>query len=315
MPKKKPAKSTKVKKSSTVARRSLKEDFPLYLMFLPALIWIAVFRLAPMPGLAIAFTDYNIFHGFWASDWVGLEHFRVLFTRPQFLRVLSNTIQISLLRLIFVFPLSVILALMLNEIRRMVFKRTVQTIIYLPFFVSIVVVHGIFVNLLSTQGGIVNEVIGFFGGNPINFYTNQWFRFVLLLTDAYQGAGWGTIVYLAALAGVDVELYEAAQIDGAGRLRQLFSITLPSIMPIIMLMLVLRIGGILNAGTEQILVMYNPTVYATADVLGTLIFREGLGRAQFGFTTAVGMFESVISFVLLLGANFIASKCFKRGVW
>jgi putative aldouronate transport system permease protein len=220
-----------------------------------------------------------------------------------------------MLRLVFVFPISIILALMLNELRLMVFKRTVQTIIYLPFFISIVVVHGIFANLLSTQGGVVNVIIEMFGGNVINFYTNDWFRFVLLLTDAYQGAGWGTIVYLAALAGVDVQLYEASQVDGAGRLRQLFHISLPSIMPIIMLMLILRIGGILNAGTEQILVMYNPTVYATADVLGTLIFREGLGRAQFGFTTAVGMFESIVSFVLLLSANSIASKYFKRGVW
>ena len=299
----------------SVARRNWKEDLPLYLMFLPAFVWIAFIRLAPMPGLLIAFTDYNVFEGFFASDWVGFDHFRAFFTRPRFLQVFRNTIEISLLRIIFLFPLPIILALMLNEMRCVIYKRTVQTIIYLPFFISVVVIHGLFTRMLSTQGGMVNVIIEFFGGSAINFYTNEWFRFVLLLTDGYQGVGWGTIVYLAALAGVDPELYEAAKVDGAGKLRQLWSITLPSILSIIMLMLILRIGGILNAGTEQILVMYNPTVYATADVMGTFIFREGLGRAQFGLTTAIGMFESVVSFILLISANALASKYFKRGLW
>ena len=303
------------RKKSHIARRTFKENLPLYLMFLPAFLWIAFIRLAPMPGLAIAFTDYNVFGGFFESEWIGLEHFRTFFTRPRFLQVLRNTIEISLLRIIFLFPIPIILALMLNELRQIFFKRTVQTIIYLPFFISVVVIHGIFTRILSTQTGLVNEIIRNLGGEAINFYTNEWFRFVLLLTDGYQGAGWGTIVYLAALAGVDPELYEAAKVDGAGRLRQTWNITLPSILPIIMLMLILRIGGILNAGTEQILVMYNPTVYATADVLGTFIFREGLGRAQFGLATAVGLFESIISFILILSANAFSSKFFKRGLW
>ena len=303
------------RKKTGVDRRTFRENLPLYLMFLPAFLWIAFIRLAPMPGLAIAFTDYNIFGGIWESDWIGLEHFRTFFTRPRFVQVLRNTVEISLLRIIFLFPIPIILALMLNELRQMIFKRTVQTIIYLPFFISVVVIHGIFTRILSTQTGLVNEIIRNFGGDAINFYTNEWFRFVLLLTDGYQGAGWGTIVYLAALAGVDPELYEAAKVDGAGKMRQMWNITLPSIIPIIMLMLILRVGGILNAGTEQILVMYNPTVYATADVLGTFIFREGLGRAQFGLATAVGLFESIISFILILAANALSSKFFKRGLW
>lgn len=304
-------KAMKVKSHKQLFRK----DAALYFLFLPALLYIIFLKLLPLPGLLLAFKDYNIYDGFFASDWVGLKHFTALFTQQRFFNVLLNTLEISFLKLIILFPLPIIIAILLNEMRNKFFKKTVQTIVYLPHFLSFVIIHGIFVTLLSTQGGMINNLITMVGLEPINFYTNDHFRFVLILTEAFKDVGWGTIVYLAALSGVDQQLYEAAQVDGASKLRQMISITLPSIMPIIALMLTLRIGSILEAGTEQILVMYNPSVYDTADVIGTLVYREGLGNAQYGFATAVGMFNSIVSFLLIIGANAFSSKVFKRGLW
>lgn len=307
----------KKKKSNTIKskKRSFRKDWTLYLLFLPALIYIVLIKLLPLPGIAIAFKDFNIFEGFFASEWVGLEHFRALFTQPRFLKVLINTLEISFLKLLILFPMPIILAIMLNEMRSPRYKKTVQTLIYLPHFLSFVIIHGLFVNFLSTQGGLVNELLQAIGIGPINFYSNSWFRFVILLTEGFKEVGWGTIVYLAALAGVDPQLYEAAEVDGAGKFRQMISITLPSIVPIIALMLTLRVGNILDAGTEQILVMYNSSVYETADIIGTLVYREGLGNAQYGFATAVGLFNSIASFILIMVANTFSSKVFKRGLW
>ncbi len=296
-------------------KRKFRSDIALYMLFLPALLYIIFIKLLPLPGLALAFKNYNIYDGFFASDWVGMKHFTALFTQPRFLNVLFNTLEISFLKLLVLFPLPIILAVLLNEMRNKHFKKSVQTIIYLPHFLSFVIIHGIFVTFLSTQGGMANNIITAFGFEPVNFYTNDMFRFVLLLTEAFKDVGWGTIVYLAALSGVDVQLYEAAQVDGANKWRQMISITLPSIVPVIALMLTLRMGSILEAGTEQILIMYNASVYQTADVIGTLVYREGLGNAQYGFATAVGMFNSVVSFILIVGTNAFSSKVFKRGLW
>ncbi|ABX43596.1 ABC transporter permease [Lachnoclostridium phytofermentans] len=307
----------KGKKSTTInlKKRPFRKDWTLYLLFLPAFIYILLFKLFPLPGIAIAFKDFNIFEGFFASEWVGLDHFKALFTQPRFLKVLSNTLEISFLKILILFPLPIILAIMLNEMRNRHYKKTVQTLIYLPHFLSFVIIHGLFTNFLSTQGGMVNELLQAIGIGPINFYSNSWFRFVILLTEGFKEVGWGTIVYLAALAGVDPQLYEAAEVDGAGKLRQMISITLPSIIPIIALMLTLRVGNILDAGTEQILVMYNSSVYDTADIIGTLVYREGIGNAQYGFATAVGLFNSIASFILIMTANTFSSKVFKRGLW
>lgn len=305
------------KKSTTIKskKRPFHKDWALYLLFLPALIYIVLIKLLPLPGIAIAFKDFNIFEGFAASEWVGFEHFKALFTQPRFIKVLFNTLEISFLKLIILFPMPIILAIMLNEMRSRRYKKTVQTLIYLPHFLSFVIIHGLFMNFLSTQGGLVNELLQAIGIGPINFYSNTWFRFVILLTEGFKEIGWGTIVYLAALAGVDPQLYEAAEVDGAGKFRQMISITLPSIVPIIALMLTLRVGNILDAGTEQILVMYNSSVYETADIIGTLVYREGLGNAQYGFATAVGLFNSIASFILIMVANTFSSKVFKRGLW
>ncbi len=295
--------------------RSLRNTWVLYLMFIPALAWMTCFRLMPIPGILIAFKDYNVFDGFAASPWVGLKHFAQMFSRPQFLAVIRNTLEISVLKIVLLFPLPILLALLLNEFRAKRYQRIAQTVIYMPHFLSYVVIHGIFVGLLSTQGGAVNNIIAALGGQPVNFYSNNYFRFTLLLTEAFRESGWNTIVFLAALASVDTQLYEAAEVDGAGRFRQMISITLPSILPVIMLMLTLRVGSIMQAGTTQILAMYNPTVYKTADVIGTFVYREGVGNGKFSLATAVGLFESGVSFVVILGTNAFCSKVFKRGLW
>lgn len=295
--------------------RPFRNTWILYLMFLPAFVWIFCFRLMPIPGILIAFKEYNIFDGFMASPWVGFKYFEQMFRQKQFLSVILNTFEISLLKILVLFPVPILLALLLNEFRSKRYQHLAQTVIYMPHFLSFVIIHGIFTGLLSTQGGAVNALITGLGGQSINFYANENFRFTLLLTEGFKEVGWNTIVYLAALASVDMELYEAAEVDGAGKLRQIFNITLPSILPVIVLMLTLRLGNIMQAGTNQILVMYNPTVYSTADVIGTFVFREGIGRGKFGLATAIGLFESAVGFIMILGANTFCSKVFKRGLW
>lgn len=296
-------------------KRPLRNTWALYVMFLPAVAWMFCFRLMPIPGILIAFKDFNLFEGFFASPWAGFKYFNQMFSRKQFVDVIFNTFEISLLRIAVLFPIPILLALLLNEFRSRRYQRVAQTVIYIPHFLSYVVIHGIFTSLLSTQGGAVNAIITALGGQPVNFYANNTFRFTLLLTEAFKDSGWNTIVYLAALSAVDQQLYEAAEVDGAGRFRQLISITLPSILPTIMLMLTLRLGTIMQSGTNQILVMYNATVYKTADVIGTFVYREGVGNGKYSLATAVGLFESMVAFVMIMGANTVSSKVFKRGLW
>ena len=296
-------------------KRMPKGSWVLYAMMVPGLLWILCFRLLPIPGIAVAFKDFNLFVGVWDSPWVGLKHFNQMFGQARFMRVIQNTFEIGLMKLVFLFPLPILLALLLNEFRRERYKKLCQTVIYLPHFLSFVVIHSVFVNLLSTQGGLVNEIIAALGFEKVNFYTNEHFRFVLLLTEAYKDVGWNTIIYLSALSAVDPQMYEAADVDGANRLQQAIHITLPELLPIIMLMLTLRMGNILQAGTDQILVMYNSSVYKTADVIGTFVYREGIGSGKFSLSTAIGLFESLVSFVLILGSNFVTTRAFGRGLW
>ena len=295
--------------------KAIRRSLPLYLLMIPGLCWILCFRLMPLPGILIAFKDYNIFDGFSASPWVGLKYFERMFSQKTFLNVIINTFSISLLKLVVLFPIPIVLALMLNEFRSERYKKLSQTVIYLPHFLSYVVIHGIFTNLLSTQGGAVNQIIAAFGRDPINFYTNDYFRFVLLLTEGFKDAGWNTIIYLSALAAIDAQVIEAAEVDGANKFQQMIHITLPSLLPVIMLTLTLRVGNIMQAGTDQILVMYNPSVYKTADVIGTYVYREGVGSGKFSMATAVGLFESVVAFVMVLGTNLFTTKVFDRGLW
>lgn len=285
------------------------KHWQLYTMILPGLIYFVVFKYIPLSGSIIAFQDYNVFDGVWGSPFVGWKHFENLFTYPEFYNVLTNTVLISVYKLLFGFPAPIVLALLLNEVRKAVFKRTIQTVLYLPHFLSWVIAGGLIINFLSPSSGIVNEIIRFFGGEPIFFLQEpEYFRSIIVGTGIWKEVGWNTIIYLAALAGVNPELYEAADVDGAGKFRQAFSITLPAIMPTIIVLLLLNIGNILDLGFEQIYMFLNPLVYDTGEVFDTYIYRIGLLGGQFSYTTAIGMFKSVVGFVLLFGANYLSKK-------
>lgn len=304
------------RKSRRASRHWLIRYWDLYLMALPALIFLIVFKYAPMYGVVIAFKDYNIIQGVFRSKWVGFQHFRELFAFNEFPNVIRNTLLISLMKLIVGFPAPIILALLLNELRLQRFKRAVQTVTYLPHFISWVVIGGIAVDLLSPSTGIVNKAIQAFGFEPVFFLSSEkLFRWILVLSDMWKEVGWGAIIYLAALLGINEELFQAATVDGAGRLKQIWHISLPSIRSTIIVLLLLRIGNLLDAGFEQVLVMYNPTVYDVGDIIDTYVFRVGLGTMQFGLTTAAGLFKSVIGCILLVLANTLARRMGEEGIY
>ncbi|OUS77128.1 protein lplB [Paenibacillus sp. MY03] len=300
-------------------RRRLKlirGNMDMYMLLIPGLIFLFLFKYAPMYGIIIAFQDFNIFGGISGSEWVGMAQFERLLHSDEFLQVLTNTLLISLYKITILFPIPIVIALMLNEVRRMFFKRTIQTIIYLPHFLSWVIISGLFINILSPSGGIVNEIIRSFGGEPISFFTsNSLFRSLVVFTAGWKEMGWNAIVFIAALAGIEQEQYEAAAIDGAGRIRQMWSISLPGMLPTIVLMFILRIGSLLEAGTEQILTMYNPLVYETGDVIGTFVYRMGLGQQDYSFSTAVGLFNSAVGFLLIIIGNMLSRKFIGRSIW
>ncbi|WP_041643920.1 ABC transporter permease [Mahella australiensis] len=303
----------------------IKRQFKIYgqnkyliLLFLPGLIWFIIFKYGPMYGLLMAFQDYSLVKGVWGSTWVGLKHFQYLFTGPDFLPVLKNTIIISAYKIIFGFPAPIILALMLNEVKSTAFKRTIQTVSYLPHFFSWVVLAGLVMMALSPSVGIVNQIIQAFGGKPIFFVADkQWFRTVLVATDIWASIGWGSIIYLAAIAGLDPELYEAAVLDGANRWQRIRHITIPGIAPTIAVMLILRTGSILDAGFDQVMNLYSPPVYDVADIIDTYMYRMGIGGFQFSLTTAAGMFKSVIGFVLIIITNILSKRVSEGeyGIW
>jgi putative aldouronate transport system permease protein len=294
----------------------IRKDWDLYVALIPGIAFILLFKYTPMYGIIIAFKDYNIFDGMAASPWVGFQHFEKLFSSDSFLNVFRNTLIISVYKIVFLFPLPIIVAILMNELKNIIFKRSIQTIIYLPHFLSWVIVSGLFIDLLSTNGGIVNKMIVALGGEPIRFFLDSSiFRSVIVASAGWKEVGWGTIVYLAALTGIDPQLYEAARIDGANKWKQTLHITIPGLVPIILLMFILRLGSILEAGTEQILVMYNPSVYNVADVIGTYVYRIGLGDQDYSFSTAVGLFESVIAFILIVSGNALSRKFLQRGIW
>lgn len=296
-------------------RRNLRRHADLYLLLLPALAALIVFRYVPMAGIQIAFRKYNIFGGMAASPWVGLDNFRRLFSSSEFLAVFQNTLIISAYKIIILFPMGVIIALLLNEVRHVGYKRVVQTVVYIPHFLSWVVVAGLFTTILSSTG-LVNKLLEAIGIGRINFMVSpRWFRSILVFSAGWKECGWNAIVFIAAIAGIDQEMYEAAHIDGAGRLRRIRSITIPSIMPTVILMLILRVGGLMTTGVQQILVMYNPVVYEVADVLGTYIYRTGIGKMEYSFSTAVGLFESVVGFGLVVMCNGLSRKYVGSSIW
>lgn len=288
----------------------------LYIMLIPGMTFLFIFKYIPMYGIVIAFKDFNIVKGIWQSPWVGLDNLRYLFKSRDFYIILRNSILISLYRLFWGFPVPVILALLLNEVRHIRYKRTIQTILYLPHFISWVVIVGIVYNFLSPSTGIINHIIKMFGKEPIAFLQRQeYFRSILVITDIWKEAGWGTIIYLAAITSIDENLYEAAIIDGATRLQRVRYITIPGIMSTIVVLLILRSGSILRNGFEQIFLMYSPLVYDVADVFETYTYRVGLQEGRFSYATAVGMFQSIVGLILIWVTNAFARKYGEGGLW
>lgn len=288
----------------------------LTLLLIPSLAYFIVFHYVPVYGLQIAFKDYNFFDGIWGSAWVGLEHFKHLFELGSFWQVFRNTIVISLYKFIFGFPAPIIFALLLNELRVLLFKRVVQTISYFPHFVSWVILGGVLVQFLSPSIGPINIVLKAIGLDPIYFLADpNWFRSVLVITEVWKGLGWGTIIYLAALSGINPELYEVATVDGANRFQRVWHITLPSMVPVITIMMILTIGQLINDDFDQVFNLYNPAVYSVGDVLSTYTYRYGLVDLQYSFATAVGLFKNVISLILVLAANSIAKRLNDYALW
>ena len=302
-------------------RQYIKNEWVLYLMLIPGLFFLIVYKFLPLYGITLAFKDYNIFLGsnpieaIHLSDWVGFQHFESLFANDDFYRVLGNTLIINFYKIIFLFPIPIIAAIMLNEIRKPLYKKSIQTMIYIPYFFSWVVIFGIFYSMLGTYG-MVNQVLKQLGITPINFFGNKtYFRSVLVFTEGWKETGWNTVIYLAAINAIDPTLYEAARVDGASRLKQIWHITLPGLLPTIILMLIMKVGYILDTGFEQILIMYNPMVYEVADVIQTYVYRIGLGQMDYSLSTALGLFNSVVAFILIVGANAISRKTLNRSIW
>ena len=297
----------------------IKRDRFMYLLLLPGVLWYFIFHYVPMYGVIIAFKDYKPFfgiEGIFTSKWVGLQWFRKFFQSVYCARLLKNTFLLSFYSLAVNFPSAILLALFLNELKGKLFKKTVQTISYLPHFLSAVIVCGIVREMVSTDSGLFNALIKLFGGKPIPFLSRpEWFRTIYISSGLWQGIGWSSIIYLAAMSGLDQELYDAARIDGAGVLKRMRHITIPGIRQVISIQLILAVGGILSVGAEKILLLYNPQIYSTADVISTYVYREGLGNQNYSFGTAVGLFGSLVHMVLILGTNFIAKKMGEEGIW
>ena len=297
----------------------LKRNRFIYLLMLPGLIWYIIFCYLPMFGIIIAFEDYKPFwgiEGIFTAEWVGLEHFFKFFKSTYFVRLLKNTLLLSIYSLVWSFPLSIVLALFINELKAKRFKKTVQTISYLPHFLSAVIVCGMIRNLTSVDGGLVNAIVVALGGEAIPFLGQpEYFRTIYTLSEVWQSIGWESIVFIAAMTGIDKELYEAAMVDGAGVIRRMWNITLPGIMPVITIMLILRVGNILNLGYEKVLLLYSPQVYSTADIISTYVYREGVVNQNYSFAAAVNLFTSVISLILVFGTNKITKKLGQEGIW
>jgi putative aldouronate transport system permease protein len=296
-------------------RQALRRDWRLYSFLVLPLIFLLVFRYVPMIGNVIAFRRFRPGGNPFGDEWVGFYYFRMFIHNEQFWNVFWNTVILGGLTLLIVFPLPIVLALLLNEVRARRFKKIVQTITYLPHFMSIVIVAGIVLQLTSVNG-TVNQIIRALGGTAIPFMQEPgWFRSIYISSEAWQTVGWGTILYLAALTTIDDQLYEAARIDGAGRWRQTWHITLPGIRPTMMVLLILNIGSFMAVGFEKVLLLQNPIIYSTADVISTYLYRVGIQSSQFSYAAAIGLFESIIGLALVLSANFISRRLVGAGLW
>ncbi|MEK8126869.1 ABC transporter permease subunit [Paenibacillus filicis] len=297
--------------------KRMKQDKSLYAMLIPVVAFYLIFKYAPMAGEIIAFKNYRFIDGILGSPWVGFKHFRLLFESSDFWRVLRNTLLLNVYSLVFGFPVPILLALLLNEVRREAYKRLVQNLLYIPHFISWVVLGGILIALLSPSTGVVNLLlVNLFGLEPIYFMASSgWWPVAYTLSSIWREAGWGTILYLAAMASIDSQLYEAAKIDGANKLRQIWHVTIPGIRSTIAILLILRMGSMMDVGLEQTLALQNDSVLDVADVISTYVYRIGLQNMNYSYTTALGLFQSLIGLILVVGVNRLIRSFGERGLW
>ncbi|WP_150269007.1 ABC transporter permease [Paenibacillus tepidiphilus] len=308
-------KARKRKRNGELKKRLWRNKL-LYIMLIPGVLYFLVFKYFPMYGLIISFQDYKPYQGILGSEWVGMEQFKRLFTEPDFLNILVNTLILFGMNIIFYFPVPIILALMLNELRGSFFKRTFQTLVYLPHFMSWVIVVSITFVMVTMDGGIINELLTFFGFEKVNFLLNPtWFRPLYIIQVIWREAGWGTIIYLAAIAAVDPGLYEAARMDGAGRLRQVWHITLPAIRSVIITLLILKIGSVLDLGFEHVYLMLNSMNREVAEIIDTYVYTAGMQQGQFSYSTAIGFFKSLVGLVMVMTVNRLSKKMGEEGVY
>lgn len=294
----------------------VKNNYWFYIFLAPALIYFLIFNYGPMYGVLIAFQDFNPIKGISGSEWVGFQNFKILFTSEKFWSIFRNSLWINILKLTWGFPVPILLAILLSELTMKRFAKVSQTVLYLPHFISWVVLSGILINLLSTSNGAVNKLIEALGGQPVEFIQNpKMFRTTLVVSEIWKEAGWSAIVYIAAIAGVDRQLYEAAIMDGAGTLKRIRYVTIPSIMPTVVVMFILRLGSVLRDGFEQIFMLYSASVYEVADVFETFTYRMGIKSGQYSYATAVGLFQSVVGLILVVTANKLAKKYGEGGIW
>lgn len=283
---------------------------------LPGIIYFIIFKYVPMAGLVISFQNYSPYLGILESEWVGLENFKTFFMNPDFKMLLVNTFSISILNLVFFFPMPILLALLLNEIKNKLVKKSIQTMIYIPHFISMVIVASITFTLLNTESGIINQIVYALTGEKLEFLADpKYFRWIIVIQNIWKETGWGMIIFLAALAGVDTQLYEAAQVDGAGKLRQMWHITLPAIKSTIIIMLIMKVGTLLNTGFEQIFLMKNSLNSSVAEVFDTYVYTLGITQGAFSYSTAVGMFKSVVATIMVVTTNWICKKCGETGLY
>lgn len=304
------------RKRKSMLWSDLRRDKYLYLLVLPGILYFLIFKYYPMWGIVIAFQDYSPYLGVLKSTWVGGEHFIRFFTNPSFFILFRNTMMISLLSLVFFFPLPIVLSLCMNEVGNKYFKRVIQSVVYLPHFLSWVIIAGISFLLFSQSNGIINLMLEYMGYSKVPFLTSESFFWGLLTgQNIWKDTGWGTIIFLAAITGIDSQQYEAAKIDGANRIRQIWHITLPGIRNVIIILLILRLGHIMDVGFEQVFLMSNAAVSNVSDVFETYVYRNGIQQGQFSYTTAVGLFKSVIGLALVVGANWMAKRFGEEGVY
>ncbi|MGW9527948.1 ABC transporter permease [Paenibacillus terrae] len=294
----------------------IKRDYELYLFLLPIIIIYLVFKYYPMYGIQIAFKDFSPSRGIWGSEWVGFKHFIDFFDSYNFWTIMTNTLTLSVLSLVFSFPAPIIIAIMLNQMLAKRYKKIVQTVIYAPHFISTVVLVGMLNIFLSPNSGIVNHIITLFGGDPIMFMANEgWFRPLYILSGVWQETGFATIIYLAALAGVNPELHEAAIMDGASKWKRVMHVDIPSILPTIVILLILALGNIMGIGFEKAFLMQNDLNYATSNIIPTYVYEIGIQKAQYSFSTAIGLFNSVVNIILIITVNRIAKKLTETSLW